>query len=248
MRERFHAQGVRYTRNLNTKRNFHNSGWRSLGDTKEAAQETLKAASASWEWLNDDVLEFQYTTPALLRWPAAASNGTVSDSSAMECLFCNAQIWGSTLFTDEIMPFEGMGADSGDRPVGCSWGDGTEFTREEVEELREIYSLHAVGVAWQRGDVLLCDNLRTSHGRCDLHDKTNDKTIHVGFEVLRFGAKSGPGGRSLGSEAWLRCSAGGWCGAAPTVAAQSSCDTGVLVYKWRAAASESREYTRIFRD
>jgi len=73
--------------------------------------------------------------------------------------------------------------------VGCSWGDGTEFTRHEVrsclawffhswahcwsilaqvEELREIYSRHAVGVEWQKGDVLLCDNLRTSHARCDM--------------------------------------------------------------------------------
>ena len=114
-----YIKGVRYTRNLNTQRNFHNSGWRSLGDTKENAEETLKAAGARWEWLDDDVLEFQYTTPALLRWPCSPSADTSdgvdsaadldsdSDGSAVECLFCNAQIWGSTLFTDEIMPFEG---------------------------------------------------------------------------------------------------------------------------------------------
>ena len=153
---------MRYTRNLNTKRNFHNSvrqrtsrldlnhrifkckfdgqgnhdcngellyacqsdpahrslacvqGWRSLGNTKEEAERALDAAGARWQWLEEEVLEFQYTTPALLRWPSVASAEEEEEEEAaeggVECLFCNAQIWGSTLFTDEIMPFEGAAA------------------------------------------------------------------------------------------------------------------------------------------
>jgi hypothetical protein len=32
-----------------------------------------------------------------------------------------------------------MGPNSGDRPVSCRWGDGSDFTLEEVIELRALY-------------------------------------------------------------------------------------------------------------
>jgi Taurine catabolism dioxygenase TauD, TfdA family len=50
-------------------------------------------------------------------------------------------------------------------PFDTSYGDGRPVERDTVDRINDCYQRHAVREPWQRGDVLLVDNIRTAHGR-----------------------------------------------------------------------------------
>jgi len=51
------------------------------------------------------------------------------------------------------------------RPYHCRWGDGTEFTQSEVDEIRSAYEDCKMEMLLQSGDLIVLDNLYVSHGR-----------------------------------------------------------------------------------
>ena len=50
-------------------------------------------------------------------------------------------------------------------PRTSAFGDGGEFPPETLAAVRDAYSANAVDFPWQRGDVLLIDNMQVAHGR-----------------------------------------------------------------------------------
>ena len=50
-------------------------------------------------------------------------------------------------------------------PNNTYYGDGTAIEPHVLDELRAAYEAETVEFAWQRGDVLLLDNMLTAHGR-----------------------------------------------------------------------------------
>ncbi|XP_077977515.1 dapdiamide synthesis protein DdaC-like [Glandiceps talaboti] len=50
-------------------------------------------------------------------------------------------------------------------PLHTSYGDGEEFTDDEISHMRILQWNKAVGFQWQTSDVLVVDNLTTAHGR-----------------------------------------------------------------------------------
>ncbi|MCA1615512.1 MAG: amino acid adenylation domain-containing protein [Acidobacteria bacterium] len=53
----------------------------------------------------------------------------------------------------------------GGLPRQVYYGDGGEISDAEVEEVLEAYEAEAVDFAWERGDLLLVDNMMVAHGR-----------------------------------------------------------------------------------
>jgi hypothetical protein len=52
-----------------------------------------------------------------------------------------------------------------DLPNNTYYGDGTRIEAGVLDELREAYLAEKVVFAWQRGDILMLDNMLASHGR-----------------------------------------------------------------------------------
>ena len=52
-----------------------------------------------------------------------------------------------------------------DLPRQCYYGDGTSIEDWEMAEILETYRRHEVSFAWQRGDVMMLDNILTAHAR-----------------------------------------------------------------------------------
>jgi hypothetical protein len=51
-------------------------------------------------------------------------------------------------------------------PTGTStFGDDSEFSRDELREMVAHYDRFGIKVDWRRGDVAVFDNLRFAHGR-----------------------------------------------------------------------------------
>ena len=55
--------------------------------------------------------------------------------------------------------------DDEDLPRNVYFGDGTEIPGSTVQHLYETYMAHRVEFPWQEGDLLMLDNMLTSHGR-----------------------------------------------------------------------------------
>jgi len=55
--------------------------------------------------------------------------------------------------------------DEKDYPNNTYYGDGSPIEPEVLDELREAYRQHLTAFTWQRGDIVLIDNMLTSHSR-----------------------------------------------------------------------------------
>ena len=52
-----------------------------------------------------------------------------------------------------------------DLPSNTYYGDGSPIENSVLEEIREAYRKETVNFAWQRGDILMLDNMLIAHGR-----------------------------------------------------------------------------------
>ncbi|CAJ1331964.1 unnamed protein product [Effrenium voratum] len=52
-----------------------------------------------------------------------------------------------------------------DRPYQCTWGDGAEFSMDEISQIRKAHEESTEFVRLDPGDVCVVDNLRVAHGR-----------------------------------------------------------------------------------
>lgn len=55
--------------------------------------------------------------------------------------------------------------DQADYPNNTYYGDGSAIEPEVMDELREAYRRHLTSFTWRQGDVVLLDNMLTSHAR-----------------------------------------------------------------------------------
>jgi hypothetical protein len=52
-----------------------------------------------------------------------------------------------------------------DLPRQAFYGDGRPIETAVLDEIRDVYQCHAVQFPWQKGDVLMLDNMLAAHGR-----------------------------------------------------------------------------------
>jgi hypothetical protein len=50
-------------------------------------------------------------------------------------------------------------------PNNTCYGDGLPIERDVMEHLQSVYLLEKISFQWLAGDILMLDNLLTSHGR-----------------------------------------------------------------------------------
>lgn len=55
--------------------------------------------------------------------------------------------------------------DEADYPNNTYYGDGSPIEPQVMDDLREAYRRHLISFQWQKGDVVLLDNMLTSHSR-----------------------------------------------------------------------------------
>lgn len=52
-----------------------------------------------------------------------------------------------------------------ERPLHLTFGDDSEFSRDELQQMVSLYDRFGIKVDWRRGDVAVFDNFRFAHGR-----------------------------------------------------------------------------------
>lgn len=154
VRERFQEKGWMYVRN------FHPGfglSWRTVfqTDDKGKVEEYCRDAGIDFEWRPGDRLRTRQVRPATAVHPRTGETVWFNHATFFHV---------STLAPSIREPLlRDFGAD--DLPNNTYYGDGSPIEPEVVEHLRQAYLGEMVAFPWQRGDVLLIDNMLTAHAR-----------------------------------------------------------------------------------
>lgn len=148
---RFAEKGVMYVRNLVDGLGL---SWRDVYQTndKKEAEAYCTEHDIDFEWLGDNHLRISWTKPAIMEHPYTG-----------EAIWFNHGFFFNALNLPEEVRL-GI-EDPSQYPSDTFYGDGTPIEKEVIEELRAAFSKASVAYPWEKGDVLLLDNMLMSHGR-----------------------------------------------------------------------------------
>jgi alpha-ketoglutarate-dependent taurine dioxygenase len=153
-RDRFIDKGVLYVRNYN-----HGFGlpWQEAFQTEDpkAVEAYCDEHRIEWEWKPNERLRTRQVRQAVARHPRTGeplwfNHGAFFHVSSLEPWIRDELVRG---FREEDLPFN------------TYYGDGAPIEPGVVEELRTAYRLELRQFAWERGDLLLLDNMSMCHGR-----------------------------------------------------------------------------------
>lgn len=154
VRRRFAEKGWMYVRNFG---DGFGLPWQTVFQTSDPAEVEAYCArnGIECEWKPGNRLRTRQVRPAQAVHPRTGESTWFNHA---------------TFFHVSTLPEEmraGLQADfaDGDLPNNTYYGDGSPIEPEVVEALREAYRAENVMFDWERGDVLLVDNMLASHAR-----------------------------------------------------------------------------------
>lgn len=154
IRERFAALGYMYVRNFG---DGFGLSWQTAFQTrsKSEVERYCLEHDITFEWKEDDRLRTRQVRPAIARHPLTGESAWFNHATFFHV---------STL--EESIRERMLGELSEeDLPNNTYYGDGTRIEAEVMEHLREAYLREKVTFPWRQFDVLMVDNMLSSHGR-----------------------------------------------------------------------------------
>ena len=154
IRERFIEKGVMYVRNFGEGVGL---SWQTVFQTnsREQVESFCRQANAQLEWKGGDRLRMQHVCPAVAVHP---QTGDV--------------VWFNQAHLFHVSNVERSARESllsmfaeADLPSKAYYGDGSAIESSVLDEIRDVFSRVAVKFPWQRGDILMLDNMLVAHGR-----------------------------------------------------------------------------------
>lgn len=145
----FAQKGLKYTTYMpadNDASSGQGRSWKSTlsVETVEAGEAKLKDLGYSWEWQDDGSLKA--VTPVL---PAVLTlaNGI------------------EVFYNQLIAAYMGWKGVRENPSTAITYGDGSHFTKEDLDQVVSLADEFTFDLAWQDGDVALVDNYMAMHGR-----------------------------------------------------------------------------------
>ncbi len=154
VRERFRDKGWMYIRNFGDGLGLP---WQAVFQTSDRAlvERHCEANGIKVEWKDGERLRTRAVRPAVARHPRTGEMVWFNHATFFHVSTLDPSI--REVLLDEFA--------EDDLPTNTSYGDGTPIEPEVLDELREIYRQETVAFPWQKGDILLLDNMLTAHGR-----------------------------------------------------------------------------------
>jgi|GEM_PF-1202994 len=151
----FRDKGVQYLRNYGTGLGL---GWQRVfrSDSRAEVERFCRLDSFDFEWLEGDRLRTRCTRPAVIQHPRTGEWSWFSQLPHWHPFFLDGATRASL---EEIFQ------QPEDMPRNCFFGDGTAIGDEIAAEIMNAYQSLEIAFPWQRGDVLLVDNILTAHAR-----------------------------------------------------------------------------------
>lgn len=152
--DRFRRTGVRYARNYLPGISLP---WQEAfqTDSRSEVDAYCRRAGITAEWVSDDQLRTTQVRPAVRAHPV----------SGEETWFNHAHFFHVSSLPEEVGTalLEALGEE--DLPYNTYYGDGAAIEEDVLDEIRRAMDAETVSFDWQRGDVLVVDNMITAHAR-----------------------------------------------------------------------------------
>lgn len=154
IRARFAERGVMYIRNYGAGLDL---SWQDTFRTEVRAEVEYfcRAAGIESQWLAEDGLRTRQVCQGVARHPETGEMVWFNQAHLFHVSNLDAAT--RTLLTDNVA--------SDDLPRSALYGDGSPIDDADLDAVRRVLDQEAVRFPWQRGDVLLLDNMLAAHGR-----------------------------------------------------------------------------------
>jgi amino acid adenylation domain-containing protein len=154
IRERFESRGVLYQRNYSEAMGLP---WQTVfrSQDREEVEGKARESHLELEWRDGDRLRTRAVRPAVVAHPVTGDLSWFNQAQHwhVACLDAETSKAMRSLFPDE------------DLPRHCYHGDGTPIEDRDMEAILDVYRRLEVTFPWEKGDVLLVDNVLAAHGR-----------------------------------------------------------------------------------
>jgi alpha-ketoglutarate-dependent taurine dioxygenase len=170
IKERFMDKKVMYVRNYGGGLDL---SWQDVFQTtdKRVVEEYCRKSLTEFEWREGDRLRTRQVRQAVAAHPETGETVWFNHAHMFHVSNLEPSLRASLLaeFSED------------DLPRNAYYGDGTPIEDSVLDEIREMYQTGAVIFPWQKGDILMLDNILASHGR---QPYTGDRKILVAMAEL----------------------------------------------------------------
>lgn len=154
IREIFRQRQVMYVRNFG---DGFGLSWQTVFQTSEksAVEDYCRKMGIQCEWKSDNRLRTRRVGSAIVQHPSTRENIWFNHATFFHVTTLEATMHEALLaqFAEE------------DLPNNTYYGDGRPIEDTVLDALRQAYAQETVMFLWQKGDVLLLDNMLVAHGR-----------------------------------------------------------------------------------
>jgi alpha-ketoglutarate-dependent taurine dioxygenase len=167
LRERFESRKLKYVQNLHDGFGIGKS-WQEtfMTEDPEKVENHLNNLGAQFTWKEDNTLHVEETVKPVIDHPITGE----------QVFFSQADQWHpSNLDEATRTAMLNLSAEE-DLYHNCFYGDGGKIDDEDLDTIRGLVDRDMVKFPWQKGDILLVDNVLTMHGRSPF---TGDRRILV---------------------------------------------------------------------
>lgn len=154
IKEEFEKRKWKLIRNYNP--NFSLSWQRSFGvDSKEEIEAYCHNSNLEFTWKEGDVLQTSCVRDAIRIHPITKE----------KIWFNHVAFWHPSMLAENIKETFLSNFKTEDLPYNTTYGDGGTIPDEVIAMIQKIHEEETIAEPWQKGDLLLLDNMLTAHGR-----------------------------------------------------------------------------------
>jgi hypothetical protein len=154
LRDRFEKLGILYVRNYGATLDLP---WQRVfgTDDRTEAEFRFRRQNLSYEWSADGDLRTWQVCQAAISHPV----------SGEKVWFNQAHLFHVSSLPLPVREALSAAMPESRFPRNCYYGDGSPIEESVLAEIRGVYGELARSFQWQRGDLLIVDNVHTAHGR-----------------------------------------------------------------------------------